>query len=203
MVVLTVVRVNSGFDRRASKIHVRSFCTSCDYYPISTIILSRYFRPMVRLMGGVKEFITSFHELSQTKRTWYFFGYLEKWCTLWQKWPKNSKFSVVFLSGHPVYNVLLVRTPSSLNDAFFPFYWWICGLWSNLLNRFLFLAIGEFVDKIIRHKIRYRVGGGQEDFFLKKLGLLFEKSWRRISQDFLSPKKKKKKKERTENSAEV
>ncbi len=30
-------RVNGGFDRRATKIHVRSFWLSCDYYPISVL----------------------------------------------------------------------------------------------------------------------------------------------------------------------
>ncbi len=45
-VFLIIVRVNGGFDRRATKIHVRSFDRR------ATIIPSRYFRPMVRLMGG-------------------------------------------------------------------------------------------------------------------------------------------------------
>ncbi len=46
-VFLTVVVVNGGFDRRATKIYVGRFDRR------ATIILSRYFRPMVRLMGGV------------------------------------------------------------------------------------------------------------------------------------------------------
>ncbi len=37
LVFLTVVRPNGVFDQRATKTRVRSFCPSCDYFPISVL----------------------------------------------------------------------------------------------------------------------------------------------------------------------
>ncbi len=37
-VFLTVVRLNDAFDQCATKTGVRSFCSSCDYFPISLLL---------------------------------------------------------------------------------------------------------------------------------------------------------------------